>query len=107
MKPTLTEHILEWCQANIPAQYLVDALTETSPDVPVGTIKIRCLIHGPNQPPTVAAPYSPVGKAWRDGERDAETTRPLYAEGLVEPYVAWAGDLSWRVTEAGKKAGLK
>lgn len=48
-----------------------------------------------------------VKKLWADGNRESGTLSAVFALGWVEPHVTWSSDLGWRVTDAGKKAGLK
>ena len=48
-----------------------------------------------------------VKMQWSAGSRDHITLAAAFTLGWVEPHVTWASDLGWRVTEAGKKAGLK
>jgi hypothetical protein len=60
--------------------------------------------NGPAYPP-LSLDIDP--KPWNAGARDHDTLSELYAAALIEPHVTWASDLGWRVTDAGKKAGLK
>jgi hypothetical protein len=107
MQPNLIDHILEWCQANLPAHMTADVLTGTSSDVPPGTVKIRCTLPSPRPAAPAVIDALPPSKRWNAGERDLDVTRPLYMAGHIEPHVTWASDLGWRVTSEGKKAGLK
>jgi hypothetical protein len=77
-----------------------------SPDVPIGTVRVTWEFN--NGAVCGGGGRFPASHAkWNAGERDAEITRELYAAALIEPHVTWASDLGWRVTDAGKKAGLK
>lgn len=73
-----------------------------------GSIRIICEF-----PPAAGQFTTPVideidlKALWNAGERHEDVTRELYASAFVEPFITWASDLSWRVTAAGKKAGLK
>lgn len=64
------------------------------------------LVTVTNYPIVVDDEHYPVDE-WNGGDREPATLRVLFADAWIEPYVTWAGDIAWRATADGRKAGLK
>lgn len=49
-----------------------------------------------------------IKERFNRGDRDINATAPAYMLGWIEPAIPWeGGEIVWRPTELGKKAGLK
>lgn len=86
----------------LPASQFLHMVVRDNPNVPVGNVRVTVEFPGNAQGVRMAR------DAWRDGNRDVATTRALYAEGVIEPFIPWEGGcISWRVTDYGKSCGVK
>lgn len=105
---SLKEHIEKWCTMYMPTAQVTQVEVKSSPDVPMGTIRLTAETHWPTA--SVGSGVStarPAVVSWNAGAREHDILGELYAAALAEPYITWAGELAWRATDAGKKAGLK
>jgi hypothetical protein len=93
----------------LPAHIQVSTVYRDCDELQPGTLRVAVEFPTGNTPkkPQLGLIDGTAHGNWNDGDRSFDTTRELYPNGLVEPYVDWFGNLAWRATELGKKADLK
>lgn len=108
-KADLEKYMLQRLAEALPATICTEVRSRESSDVSPGFIRLVLEYprSGAAQYPVLNSTLPATVVSWNAGAREHDILSELYAAALVEPHVTWASDLGWRVTEAGKKAGLK